>query len=160
MQVEAGKIVKGKITGITNFGAFVELECGGSGLVHISEISNDYVKDIKDHIKVGDAVTVKVLPYENNKISLSIKQAFNEINGIEQKPRQSKGDKKKSRQPKADNGFTGKPAEFTWGSQQSEPMSFDDMLNKFKQSSDEKMHDIKRNMESKRGASRRNSNNY
>ena len=160
MQVEAGKILKGKITGITNFGAFVELEGGGSGLVHISEISNDYVKDIKDHIKVGDEVTVKVLPYENNKISLSIKQAFNEINGIEQKPREAKGDKKKSRQPKADNGFTGKPAEFTWGSQPSEPMSFDDMLHKFKQSSDEKMHDIKRNMESKRGASRRNSNNY
>ncbi|MEE1144844.1 MAG: S1 RNA-binding domain-containing protein [Acutalibacteraceae bacterium] len=160
MQVEAGKILKGKITGITNFGAFVELEGGGSGLVHISEISNDYVKDIKDHVKVGDVVDVKVLPYENNKISLSIKQAYNEINGIERKQNEKKYDKRKPRQPKADAGFSGKPAEFTWGAQPSEPMSFDDMLNKFKQSSDEKMHDIKRNMESKRGASRRNSNNY
>ena len=159
MQVEAGKILKGKITGITNFGAFVELEGGGSGLVHISEISNDYVKDIKDHVKVGDEVDVKVLPYENNKISLSIKQAFNEINGIEQKQPQRKQDKKRPHQ-KSEPAFSGKPAEFTWNTQPAEPMSFDDMLNKFKQSSDEKMHDIKRNMESKRGASRRNSNNY
>lgn len=160
MQVEAGKILKGKITGITNFGAFVELEGGGSGLVHISEISNEYVKDIKDHVKVGDEVTVKVLPYENNKISLSIKQALNPSDDTESKPRETKSDKKKSRREKSDSAFSGKPAEFTWGSQPSEPMSFDDMLNKFKQSSDEKMHDIKRNMESKRGASRRNSNNY
>lgn len=160
MQVEAGKILKGKITGITNFGAFVELEGGGSGLVHISEISNEYVKDIKDHVKVGDEVTVKVLPYENNKISLSIKQALTGTDETYANAREAKADKKKNRRQKSDSGFSGKPAEFTWGSQSSEPMSFDDMLNKFKQSSDEKMHDIKRNMESKRGTSRRNSNNY
>ena len=46
MQIEAEKILKGKVTEVTNFGAFVELEGGGSGLVHISEISNDYVKNI------------------------------------------------------------------------------------------------------------------
>ena len=59
MQVEPGKILKGKVTGITNFGAFVDLEGGATGLVHISEISNEYVKDINDHVKVGDVVEVE-----------------------------------------------------------------------------------------------------
>ena len=64
MQVEPGTILKGKISGITAFGAFVDLEGGATGLVHISEISNEYVKDVHDHVKVGDEVEVKVLPFE------------------------------------------------------------------------------------------------
>ena len=139
MQVEAGKILKGKITGITNFGAFVELEGGRSGLVHISEISNEYVKDINDHVKVGDEVTVKVLPYENNKISLSIKQALSTSDETEPKTREPKSDKKKSRRERSDSAFSGKPAEFTWGSQSTEPMSFDDMLKQFMADSDSKI---------------------
>ncbi len=154
MQIETGKILKGKVTGITNFGAFVELECGGSGLVHISEISSDYVKDINDHIKIGDEVTVKVLPNDGGKISLSIKQA---LKGSEDAP---KIKKKERRERPVSTGLVGAPAEFTWGSQNKDAMSFDDMLNKFKQSSDEKMHDIKRNMESKRGAGRRGGGGY
>ena len=149
MQIEAGKILKGKVTEITNFGAFVELEGGGSGLVHISEISNDYVKDINDHIKIGDEVEVKVLPSTNGKISLSIKQASPDA------PKAKPIHKKRERKQPENTGLVGAPAEFTWGSNKQESMSFDDMLNKFKQSSDEKMHDIKRNMESKRGTSRR-----
>ena len=64
MQVEEGKIVTGKVTGITKFGAFVELEGGVTGLVHISERSLDYVNDINDHLKIGDTVEAKVLPSE------------------------------------------------------------------------------------------------
>ena len=150
MQIEAGKILKGRVTEITHFGAFVELEGGGSGLVHISEISNDYVKDINDHVKIGDEVTVKVLPNDCGKISLSIKQASDA--GESPKPAYKKREKKSR---PANTGLVGAPAEFSWGNEKQESMSFDDMLNKFKQSSDEKMHDIKRNMESKRGASRR-----
>ena len=60
MQLEEGKIVTGKVTGITKFGAFVELESGETGLVHISEVSLDYVNDINDHIKVGEIVEDKV----------------------------------------------------------------------------------------------------
>ena len=150
MQIEAGKILKGKITEITHFGAFVELEGGSSALVHISEISNDYVKDINDHVKVGDEVEVKVLPSTNGKISLSIKQASGDA--PKTKPQFKKREK---RQQTQSTGLVGAPAEFSWGSDKQESMSFDDMLNKFKQSSDEKMHDIKRNMESKRGSSRR-----
>ena len=79
MQVEEGKILTGKITGITNFGAFVDLGDGVTGLVHISEISTSYVKDINDHVKVGDTVDVKVLPADKKgKIGLSIKQVMQE----------------------------------------------------------------------------------
>lgn len=153
MQIEAGKILKGKITGITNFGAFVELEGKVSGLVHISEISNDYVKDINDHVKIGDEVDVKVLPNENGKISLSIKQAQTGNEPVKPKT-------KEKRERPASTGLVGAPAEFSWGSEKRNDMSFDDMLNKFKQSSDEKMHDIKRNMESKRGTGRRGGGGY
>jgi S1 RNA binding domain protein len=74
--VEVGSKLEGKVTGITNFGAFVELPDGVTGLVHISEIANQYVKDVHDFLKVNDIVTVKVINVEENgKIGLSIKQA-------------------------------------------------------------------------------------
>lgn len=157
MQVEPGKILKGKISGITNFGAFVDLEGGATGLVHISEISNEYVKDINDHVKVGDEVEVKVLPFEKgNKISLSIKQA-SPVN----KEKEEKSEKRpRGRRPAPKPDFSVQPAEFTWGTASNEPLSFDDMLSKFKQSSDERMHDIKRNIESKRGTGKRGGGNY
>ena len=79
MQLEVGNNLEGKITGITNFGAFVQLEGGKSGLVHISEIAIDYVKQIEDHVKVGDSVKVKVVGISpEGKISLSIKKVLEE----------------------------------------------------------------------------------
>ena len=51
MTLEPGKVIEGKVTGITQFGAFVTMEGGKTGLVHISEVSTEYVKDIKDHLK-------------------------------------------------------------------------------------------------------------
>jgi S1 RNA binding domain protein len=76
MGVEVGSKLEGKVTGITKFGAFVELPGGLTGLVHISEIADTYVKDIHDHLKVGDIVTVKVLNVRDGKIGLSIKKAI------------------------------------------------------------------------------------
>ncbi|HAK1616214.1 TPA: S1 RNA-binding domain-containing protein, partial [Listeria monocytogenes] len=61
MSIEVGNKLQGKVTGITNFGAFVELEGGKTGLVHISEVADNYVKDINDILTVGDEVTVKVM---------------------------------------------------------------------------------------------------
>ena len=61
MSIEVGSKLQGKVTGITNFGAFVELPEGLTGLVHISEVADNYVKDINDHLKVGDQVEVKLL---------------------------------------------------------------------------------------------------
>src|SRR3954453_2208928 len=77
MAIEVGSKLQGKVTGVTNFGAFVELPEGSSGLVHISEVADNYVKDINDHLKVGDVVEVKVINGEKDgKIGLSIKKAI------------------------------------------------------------------------------------
>lgn len=76
MSIEVGSKLLGKVTGITNFGAFVELEKGTTGLVHISEVADNYVKDINDHLAVGDEIKVKVINVEKDgKIGLSIKKA-------------------------------------------------------------------------------------
>lgn len=74
--VEVGNKLEGKVTGITNFGAFVELPEGVTGLVHISEIADKYVKDVHEFLNVDDVVKVKVIQIEKDgKIGLSIKQA-------------------------------------------------------------------------------------
>src|SRR5690625_241955 len=76
MSIEVGSKVKGKVTGITNFGAFVKIEDKKTGLVHISEVADRYVKDINDYLSVGDEVKVKVINIEEDgKIGLSIKKA-------------------------------------------------------------------------------------
>lgn len=76
MSIKIGQILSGKVSGITNFGAFVQLETGETGLVHISEVADTFVKDIHDLLTVDDEVKVKVLNIsENGKIGLSIKKA-------------------------------------------------------------------------------------
>ncbi|CAH0344593.1 S1 domain-containing post-transcriptional regulator GSP13 [Bacillus sp. CECT 9360] len=72
---EVGTVVAGKVTGIQPYGAFVALDDSTQGLVHISEITHGYVKDINDHLKVGDEVQVKVLSIDEaaGKIGLSIR---------------------------------------------------------------------------------------
>ncbi len=77
MDLEVGAILEGKVTGITKFGAFVQLPGGQSGLVHISEIANAFVNDVNDYLHVDDVVKVKVLSInEAGKINLSIKQTL------------------------------------------------------------------------------------
>ena len=74
--IEAGEIFEGKITRIANFGAFAEIVPGKNGLIHVSEISDEYVKDVTQHLKEGDVVTVKVIGIDaQGRINLSIKQA-------------------------------------------------------------------------------------
>lgn len=76
MPVEMGSVLEGTVTGITNFGAFIELPGGATGLVHISEIAEVYVKDVNDFLKTNDKVMVKVISVDpKGKIGLSIKQA-------------------------------------------------------------------------------------
>lgn len=83
MPLAVGQVVEGKVTGITNFGAFIELEPGITGLVHISEVADVYVKDIKEFLKMYDMVKVKILSMQEGKIGLSIRQA-------QERPRQNK----------------------------------------------------------------------
>lgn len=76
IQLTEGEILNGVITGIANFGAFVKVRGNITGLVHISEVAQSYVKDVNNIFKVDDTVKVKVLKIEDNgKIALSIKQA-------------------------------------------------------------------------------------
>jgi len=76
MPVKVGEILDGIVSGITNFGAFVDLPEGQRGMVHISEIADAYVKDINDYLKINEHIKVKVLYVrDNGKISLSIKRA-------------------------------------------------------------------------------------
>lgn len=72
---EAGQVLEGKVTGIQPYGAFVALNDETQGLVHISEVTHGYVKDINEHLTVGDTVNVKILNVdeEKNKVSLSIR---------------------------------------------------------------------------------------
>lgn len=74
-KIEVGSVLTGKVTGIQAYGAFVALDENNQGLVHISEITHGYVKDIHDYLKVGDEVKVKVLSVdkEAGKIGLSIR---------------------------------------------------------------------------------------
>ncbi|MCM1149840.1 MAG: S1 RNA-binding domain-containing protein, partial [Butyricicoccus sp.] len=76
MRFEVGRVLEGKVTGITKFGAFIALPDGKSGMVHISEVANTYVNDIHDHLSDGQTVKVKVLSVTpEGKINLSIKSA-------------------------------------------------------------------------------------
>ena len=142
MQLTVGQIVEGKITGITNFGVFLDLGEGKSGLVHISEVARSYVNDIKDFVKLNDVVKAKVLNIgEDGKISLSIKKALEDENP--QKPRE-----RRERRPANDYKPDGS---YTWMPKKQEPASFEEMMNRFKQTSDEKFSDLKRkNPEAKR----------
>ncbi|MFD1417355.1 S1 domain-containing RNA-binding protein [Companilactobacillus keshanensis] len=125
MTVEVGSKAEGKVTGITNFGAFVDLGEGQSGMVHISEVADGYVKDIHDVLKVGDTVKVLVLNEKDHKIALSIKQA--------------------SDRPRPKRHFEKKP--------QHKPVveNFDDMMSDFMKQSEERMTTIRKNTEGKRG---------
>lgn len=140
MALEIGQIVGGKISGITNFGAFVDLEDGQTGLVHISEVAHNYVKDINEHLALNQEVKVKVLSLdEKGKISLSIKKA--------QTP--------PPRNNRAPQPFSGKPAEIDWSNNEQRDLSFEDMMANFKIASDARMLDIKRSVEGKRGNRRK-----
>ena len=151
MQFEIGTIVDGKVIGITKFGAFVEIENGVTGLVHISEISDAYVTDVSDFLKQGDIVKVKVLNVDKNKLSLSIKQ----VNPQTKTESSSKKDDNFYQNGRS-NSYNGKsnssPNVYKGSKKTKEPQSFEDMLSIFKKNSEEKMSDIKRNIAGKRNS--------
>ncbi len=138
MQLEVGAILEGKVTGITKFGAFVELPDKQTGMVHISEVAPTFVKEIRDFVTEGQEVKVKVLSVgEDGKISLSIKKA------LPPAPRTAA-----PRRP----AFSGRPGDFEWqSSSSSRGDNFEDMMSRFKAASDEKISDLKRSLDSKHG---------
>ncbi len=146
MAIEIGSIQEGKVTGIMNFGAFVSLPGGNSGLVHISEIANTFVKDVHDHLQVGQTVKVKILDInEQGKINLSIKRALEEEKKEPEKP--------SSVQPAPSVPMRG--PELGEVAPPSGDLSFEEKLKKFMQASDSKNADKRRNTERKQHARRK-----
>lgn len=140
MQIDIGSIHDGTVTGLTKFGAFVKLEGGVSGMVHISEVANEYVSDISQHLSEGDRVKVKVIDVnEKGKISFSIKKAQPE-------PEKPKPQKPRLQNKTGNRGWQGKAEP-----EKSGPMSFEDMMAKFKAQSEDKMSDIKRSSDRRGG---------
>lgn len=122
MSLKPGSIIEGKVVNITKFGAFVEVE-GKTGLLHISEISKTFVKDINKHLKENDVVKVKVISIdEDGKISLSMKQIE------EDRPKR-----------------TSVPQEIDWNREKGKlnSLNFEDNLSKFLKESEEKLKDMK-----------------
>ncbi|MEW6280907.1 MAG: S1 RNA-binding domain-containing protein [Candidatus Eremiobacterota bacterium] len=139
MPLEVGSIVEGTITGITSFGAFVELPEGHTGLVHISEVADVFVTDVRQFVQERDTVRVKILNLnEKGKYDLSIKQAVNPEAAA--MPPRFRG-----RQP------GGRPRN---RSEESGNPGFEEMLARWKKDSEERLLDVKRNTEAKRGRGR------
>jgi len=130
--VEVGQVVEGTVTGITHFGAFVALPNGKTGLVHISEVADTYVRDINEFLHEQDTVRVKVLSMDDRgKVALSIRQA---------NPNATAGPRGGGRRPRPGGGGGGRPAP-----------TFEDKLSRFMKDSESRLSDLRKNNDSKRG---------
>lgn len=139
MELAVGTIAEGKVTGITNFGAFVALPEGKTGMVHISEIANTYVNNIRDHLTEGQEVKVKVLAIDPaGKINLSIKKA------LDPPPRPANQQSRRSSAPRTNNNAAPR-----------EPQTFEDKLKAFMADSDSKLSTIRQYSEHKTKSRRR-----
>lgn len=151
MELQVGSILEGKVTTITKFGAFVALEGGKSGLVHISEIANTFVNDVHDFLQEGQTVKVLVLSTENGKINLSIKKTQPQERPA---PRPATGGRPVSRPaPQQPRIFSRPPQQAAQAP--SGDQSFEDKLKQFLSSSEGKMADLNRSIDGKRGGGRR-----
>ena len=155
MEPQVGSILEGKVTSIMKFGAFVALEGGGSGLVHISEIANTFVEDVHDHLQTGQAVKVLVLSAENGRVNLSIKKA------LPQQEHRAPRPLRPGFHPQAGARPAPRPAQPQSQAARPEPLppsgdqAFEDKLKRFLSSSEGKMADLNRSMDGKRGRRRR-----
>ena len=139
MAIEVGNVFEGRVTGVKPFGAFVALPEGRVGMVHISEVSNEFVQDINTVLHDGDAVKVQVINIApDGKIALSIKRL---LPPAPRQPREGRGPAREAAprvwQPKA-------PA-------RSDNLSFEDMMSRFKSQSEEKMADLDHETNNRRG---------
>ena len=117
MDLSVGAILEGKVKSITKFGAFILLPENRTGMVHISEVANTYVSDIRAHLTEGDIVRVKIIGIdESGKISLSIKRAKEP----ERRPPRPRQDSPAPQAPKA-------------------PLTFEEKLKQFMSDSDSKI---------------------
>ncbi|WP_293009091.1 MULTISPECIES: S1 RNA-binding domain-containing protein [unclassified Oscillibacter] len=168
VEPEVGSIMEGKVTAIMKFGAFVALEGGRSGLVHISEIANSYVNDVHDYLQEGQSVKVRVLTSENGKLNLSIKKALPQEEGRSFAPRGVGGLRPfvgggsrpvgGSGPRPAGGGYAPATRSGPARAQAIPPsgdVDFEDKLKKFLSASEGKMADLNRSVDGKRGGKRR-----
>jgi len=167
MAIEVGKIFEGTVTGLAKFGAFIKLSTGETGLCHISEIADEYVKEVGDHLKEDQAVKAKVLSVDDKgKISLSIRQASENAAAPQKKQEERRPrpeSTQASRPPRQGGGRPpqgrssqgrppqGKPS--SYGSRDrgpAKPKDFEGMLSGFMKNSDEKLRDVKKAAKSTR----------
>ena len=156
MSIEVGNILPGKVTGITNFGAFVDLGNRKTGLVHISEVSNSYIKDIKDVLTVGDEVQVKVMEISGDgKVSLSIRRASADSSeeSVEEKPKFQKSAPRNQEGQGFKKPYSAKsaPSFEKKSPSQAKVNDFDAMMSSFLKNSEDRLTSLKRNTEGKRG---------
>ena len=154
MQVSVGEILEGKVTGITNFGAFVALPGGRSGLVHISEVANTYVRDVHDHLSEQQEVKVKVIGVTpEGKISLSIRQAL--PNAEAAAPRVRERRPSQPRPAAARPNYAGSGTDGGYVPASSGDRVFEDKLKRFMQESDGKMSGNRLYQQQRKGQRRR-----
>lgn len=146
MQPEVGAVLEGKVSGVTKFGAFVNLPGGKSGLVHISEIANTFVSDVAQYVSVGQTVKVKVIGINGDKINLSIKRAEESEEAPRRRVPQQHAEQQSrpTKQPQQPSGQVAAPTE---------DQAFEDKLKQFMKDSDSRIADNR--MYADRGRSRR-----
>jgi len=128
-----GQIVEGSVINVADFGAFISIEGKEEGLVHISEIANQFITDIHQYVKVGDKVKVKVMGRNaKKKLELSIKKAIESLSDGETVRKLPRSVKKKTRNS-----------------------AFEDRLHTFMKRSEERQIDFRRNLKNKQGITKR-----
>nr|WP_325185217.1 S1 RNA-binding domain-containing protein [uncultured Oscillibacter sp.] len=153
MDPQVGSVLEGKVASITKFGAFVALEGGRSGLVHISEIANTFVNDVHDFLEEGQTVKVLVLSAEKGRINLSIKKALPpQERPAPRGPRPSYPPRPAAQQqPDRPHPVQAVQKPLPPSGDQ----AFEDKLKRFLSSSEGKMADLNRSIDGKRGGGRR-----
>ena len=151
MELAVGQVLEGTVTGITKFGAFVSLEGGRSGLVHISEVANTFVNDVHDHVQIGQKVKVKVLSLgEAGKINLSIKRAAEAPRQNQPPRRPNPGGYQSAPRPAQQGAPAQGQVAAPTGNQ-----DFEDRLKRFMQESDSRIADNRMYSERKQRSRRR-----
>ena len=144
MTIDVGSTISGTVVKIADYGAIVRLDGGKTGLVHISEIAEAYVRDVRDYLSENDQVRVKVVGINNKgRYELSMKQC----DGVKARTDQRQQPAPVTEFARAGSGR----GESTGIATDAEPASFEDRLSRFMKDSEQHQHDLKRNMEAKRG---------
>ncbi|MBQ1705592.1 MAG: S1 RNA-binding domain-containing protein [Clostridia bacterium] len=155
MDLEVGSIYEGKVTGITKFGAFVQIAAGKSGMVHISEVANTFVSDINEYLKVGQAVKVKLIAIDQQgRINLSIKKAMT-AEAPAPKPRASHPAAPTASKPQIKADAENLQHALDQSTLPKGDDSFENKLKAFMQSSESRISDLKSHNDKRSGGRRR-----